>query len=298
MIKEEGVLPNLLVIGGQKCGSTWIHYKLNNHVDCFMSKTKEVGFFLKNIDDQNLVDYKEHFKIDSQKYTYYGESTPVYFWTYDKAAKYCQYNFGNKHIPSTIHRSLGSKLRIVLSLRNPVDRAVSAYFHHFKNGRFRGNESILDVGNQFGIIDMGFYKRHLKHWYKYYSKENFTTVFFDDIKSKPKETLIAMFKDLKISHEIDYLDGISKQNNPGFVLKASNNCLTIDMESSEKLNKSTFQNNVDKLHKNYVIPLIHKNELIQLQNIFKADSDYIMTHFNRLDLNWNSPIELNSFLNN
>jgi hypothetical protein len=38
-------LPNLLVIGAQKCGTTWLYERLRRHPDIFLSKTKELSFF-------------------------------------------------------------------------------------------------------------------------------------------------------------------------------------------------------------------------------------------------------------
>jgi len=298
MQQTELNLPNLLVIGGQKCGSTWIHRKLSLHNKCFMSKVKELTFFLKKEELHDITEYASNFQIDKSLYQYYGESTPVYLWTCDEKASYCKYSYGNKNIAASIRKTLGPELKIVISLRNPVDRALSAYLHHFKNGRFRGNESILDVGDQYGIIDMGFYKRHLAHWFKYYPIENFSFVFFDDIKKDPHATLFNLLTELNLENDFSRLPNVNRQNNPGFTLKVVNDCITIDMESLKKLNENAFIKNIANLHKDYIVPLIHINEFKKLNEIFYEDNKFIMDLFDRHDLRWNDEIKLTSLLNN
>jgi len=292
------LLPNLLVIGGQKCGSTWIHKNLAIHKKCYMSQVKELTFFLKKPELHDLNVYAENFPITKNDYTYFGESTPVYFWTYDEHSKYCQYTYGNKNIASSIRNSLGEDLKIVLSLRNPVDRAVFAFLHHYKHGRFKGNESILDIGYQFGIVDMGFYKRHLLHWYNYYSPDNFTIIFFDDIKKDADSTLNNLLSTLKLENDFSTTPNVRKKNNPGFALKIIDDYITIDMDSSKKLNETAFAKNVSNLHYDYRIPKVYQNELKILQKIFMDDIKFVLNYFNRNDLNWDKEVELTSLLNN
>src|SRR5205823_6451274 len=44
--KETGALPNLVVIGGLKCGTTSLHHYLNLHPEVEMSRPKELNFFV------------------------------------------------------------------------------------------------------------------------------------------------------------------------------------------------------------------------------------------------------------
>lgn len=292
------ILPNLLVIGGQKCGSTWIHKKLALHNKCFMSKTKELTFFLKPEDEQELNEYIGNFPVESIRYKYVGESTPVYFWTYDEESEYCNDYYGNKNIASSVLKTLGDNIQIVLSLRNPVDRAISAYLHHFKMGRFKGDESILDVGKRFGLIDMGFYKRHLEHWHNYFSTENFTVIFFDDIKQNPGSTLKIILDSLDLEDDFRKVPDVNKQDNPGFTLKVEEDYITIDMESMDKLNKKVFKEGALNIQDDFVVPKIYKHELESLQKLYMNDIQYIQKRFNRDDLGWDSVIQLEAFLNN
>lgn len=70
-------LPNLMIIGAMKCGTTRLYSYLNQHPDIFMSEVKEINYFLKERKYDKGVDwYKNHFitekkirRESSQSYT-------------------------------------------------------------------------------------------------------------------------------------------------------------------------------------------------------------------------------------
>jgi len=74
------MLPNLVIIGAAKCGTTSLHYYLNLHPQIFMSEMKELNFFaheghwklgVKWYELQFPANMKRNIKI-------YGEATPKY----------------------------------------------------------------------------------------------------------------------------------------------------------------------------------------------------------------------------
>src|SRR5580698_6079221 len=69
-------LPNLVVIGGAKTGSTSLHYYLGRHPQVFMSHQKEIRFFSDHF--QKGVDwYRSHFRATSH-FDIRGETSPKY----------------------------------------------------------------------------------------------------------------------------------------------------------------------------------------------------------------------------
>ena len=150
-------LPNLLVIGGQKCGSTWLHERLEVHPEIFMSNPKELRFFGhkgKTDSEQGLVDYRAHFAAGAEQH-YRGESTPAYFWSYDENSPWAvDLKRSNLRIPPVVRRILGPEVKLILSLRDPVQRAISAFHHHLRAGNLEAGDTIRQQGHRFGIIDM------------------------------------------------------------------------------------------------------------------------------------------------
>ena len=127
MMKKK--LPNFLIVGAAKSGTSSLHNYLNQHPDVFMPsynekgmKVKEPRFLIKNlVKDRlhngiwSLEEYQSLFnKVKSEKMI--GESTVLYLYYYKEAIQ-------------NIKKYLGEDVKIIIMLRHPVDRAFSAYTH-------------------------------------------------------------------------------------------------------------------------------------------------------------------------
>lgn len=108
-------LPNLVVIGAQKCGTSSLHRYLDLHPAIAMSKPKELKFFVHaDPTEERLAWYTHHFRADAP---IRGESSPVY--TY--------YPFVTG-VPERMH-GLIPEARLIYMVRDPIERAVSEYLH-------------------------------------------------------------------------------------------------------------------------------------------------------------------------
>ena len=120
-------LPNFLIVGAAKCGTSSLHNYLNQHPDVFMPtftpeglKVKEPRFLIKEKLQKrlpkgiwNYEDYKLLFdNVTNEKAI--GESTVLYLYYHNEAIK-------------NIKKYLGEDVKIIIMLRNPIDRAYSAY---------------------------------------------------------------------------------------------------------------------------------------------------------------------------
>src|SRR5688500_4010417 len=74
--KRQAALPNLIIIGGLKCGTTSIHHYLGLHPEVQMSKPKELNFFVSELNwDLGIPWYKSRF---DSRFPVRGESSPHY----------------------------------------------------------------------------------------------------------------------------------------------------------------------------------------------------------------------------
>ena len=74
--RRHAALPNLIIIGGLKCGTTSIHHYLGLHPEINMSKPKELNFFVKELNwDLGLDWYRGRF---DERFEVRGESSPHY----------------------------------------------------------------------------------------------------------------------------------------------------------------------------------------------------------------------------
>lgn len=176
--------PNLLIAGAQKSGTTWLHAQLQHHPDVFMSAKKELNYFHNghNVPDPaGIVEYLSHFR-EAQDERYVGESTPHYFW---RRRSDSPFSAPRKHDTAKfIWDTLGSDVVIVISLRDPVSRAVSAYHHNFSRGRIAKGQSVFHCDPRMGLVDLGFYKRHWSHWAQIFGPQ-LRLLLFDDLEADP-----------------------------------------------------------------------------------------------------------------
>jgi hypothetical protein len=228
-------LPNFLIIGTQKGGTTWLHENLKGHPQIFLPQgKKELEFFSyyqKKIADHGLNYYLKHFNqfedlINSEKPKAIGEATPSYFWSINPDRQWSNptNQHFNRHIPESVHQLLGDQLKLILCLRDPVERAISAYFHHIKRDRIcYQTQRILDVGHLHGIIDMGFYSQHLNAWLRKFSLDNFKILIYErDIKQNKQRTIVDICKFLQVDHRLfPPATNLNKYHNQGLKYRST-----------------------------------------------------------------------------
>ena len=105
-----------------------------------------------------------------------GDVNGAYFWTETGSAWSIRLDSFNKQIPESVKAFLGDEIQFIISLRSPVERAVSAYLHHIHHGAVRPDQKLLDVDAPLGIVDMGFFGAHLKNWLRVYPAKQFLVI--------------------------------------------------------------------------------------------------------------------------
>jgi hypothetical protein len=193
-------LPQFLVIGAQKAGTSWLHHHLRRHPGVFMPEAKDQGYFCWCEGPQALTleQYLQVFEPAAEDQLV-GEATAAYFWTDSgsawgaKPAGYCP------DVPKRVLDTLGGETRLILSLRDPVERAVSAYLHHIAFGDLDPAVSLLDAGDFIGLLDIGFYAAHLENWLRYFPLQQFLVLDFEqDIQGQPRVALRRVFEFLEV----------------------------------------------------------------------------------------------------
>lgn len=172
--------PNLLLIGAQKSGTTSIATMLGTHRSILLPPEKEVNFFSRPNWGTGLDAYHKRFP-DRVGVEYWMDATPGYMWTQTKYSKSLGDLSPMQHdIPSAIHDTLGTNIRIIAIMRHPVKRAVSAFFHQFRMGRIGSDDRIRNLGHQQGIVDLGFYSEHLAAYRAIFPETAFKILFFEN----------------------------------------------------------------------------------------------------------------------
>ena len=109
--------PHFLGIGTQKGGTSSLYHLLKRHPNVYLPANKEQHYFTTHY-EQGKAWYEREF-ADAAPGQIRGEITPYYLF--------------HPKVPERIYRYRASMLLIAL-LRDPVDRALSQYFHAFRHG--------------------------------------------------------------------------------------------------------------------------------------------------------------------
>lgn len=205
-------IPDFLVIGAQKAGSTWLYRNLKLHPEIFMPEQVELLHFNRPncLSEDRIQAYLDHFR-GSATFKRVGEKTPGYFWS-SKSGKFPNQppRGHNPDIPLSVKTALGPGTDILISLRHPVQRAISAYSHHAQRNRINPDLPFKKTAQTLGIADIGFYAMHLKAWREQFPQSQIKTMIFErDIIGRPAEGFRACCEFLDV--DPNFLPGTLKK---------------------------------------------------------------------------------------
>lgn len=250
-------LPNFLIIGAQKGGSTWLYDTLSRHNQVYLPKRVELSHF--NRADCGSVEarerYKEFFLDVKPSHRVMGEKTPSYLWSYDERSNFCNpHSSHNRDIPASVKGQLGRSVKLISSLRHPVWRSISSFFHHAQRDRIDRNSTMTDQFEKFGLVDIGFYARHLELWREHFDAKQFLTLIMErDTISEPKKGLESIFRFLDIEEDYSILDnsksstvGQERIYEKGSISSTLNNSPVISAQDIKNL-MEIYKNSMDDL---------------------------------------------------
>jgi len=168
-------LPNFLYVGPDKAGSSWLHETLIRHPEVYLTPAKDLYFFDRYY-DRGADWYAAQFRDASDE--------PV-------VGEVCQDYLFHPEAAERIHTTLGPDLRIMVSLRDPVERAWSSYLYMRKHG----------IGPQtFGealrtrpeLLDHGRYATGLDRFLRLYPRDQVHVALFDDLSRDAQAFLDAV----------------------------------------------------------------------------------------------------------
>ena len=122
-------LPNFLIIGAAKSGTTSLHEELSKHPEIFMCNPKE-PHFLANLPDNTIGGNYGYPRVDEAGYYSLFQKVKNEKIIGESSVSILFYKNAIKKAKSL----LGQNIKIVVVLRNPVDRAFSNYMMHVRDG--------------------------------------------------------------------------------------------------------------------------------------------------------------------
>src|SRR5918993_382064 len=174
--------PTYVGIGAQKCASTWLHRILESHPEVSVPEVKEADFFSYHY-DRGFQWYQRCFATapESSQVRARGEISPSYF---------CE-----PAVPERVARYMpGAK--IMVSLRDPVERALSNHRHDVKQRHLTGDDLSFERGlsNNPMYVEQGLYATHLKRWLQYFPRERILVVLMDEVAADPRAVCRSVYR--------------------------------------------------------------------------------------------------------
>jgi hypothetical protein len=162
-------------VGPQRAGTSWLHQNFMHHPEvCLPQAPVKETFYFDERHHYGLSWYKKYFPADSDQFMgSVGEFGPSYF-----------------DVSEASHRiyQLNPECKILINLRNPVDRAYSVFLHYLKHGLVPPDFTKA-IEQEPRLLSCGHYKVHVQRWIDVFGADNIHYVVLDDIKQQPLPTL-------------------------------------------------------------------------------------------------------------
>lgn len=195
-------LPNFLIIGAAKSGTSALYRYLGQHPQIYMSARKEPHFFSFNSRTKftqgpgdtiplAITEFSEYCSLFEgvTDETVIGEASPTYLYVPGTAERI------SKTLPD---------VKMIAILRQPVERAYSAYMHVVRDGRepvsdfckaiYEEERRIEDNwGPIWHYINGGFYYKQLMRYFSLFSDSQVKVILYDDFKENALKTIKGVF---------------------------------------------------------------------------------------------------------
>jgi hypothetical protein len=182
------MLPNLIVIGAMKSGTSSLHSYLDLHPQVSMSDPKELDFFvLEKNWPKGVAWYESHF-ADGARVN--GESSP----NYTKC-----HLFGG--VPARMH-ALVPDAKLIYLLRDPVERIISHYVHNVAARSEHRSFADAVRSNKHYVLSSKYYMQ-LERYLEYYRPSDILVLTSEDLYARRQQAMQAAFRFLGIDKDFD-----------------------------------------------------------------------------------------------
>jgi hypothetical protein len=201
-------LPNFLIIGAEKCGTTSLYYYLKQHPEVYLPKRKELHYFscehmkkqMAGPGDKRILpalcatrqEYNAYYQhVRSERAV--GDASPSYFYFAE--------------VSERIQAELG-KPKMVLALRDPIDKAYSQYMHLVRDNRetlefydalMAEKQRTKEGWSAFWrYAESSLYAEKIKRYLHVFGEDHIRIILFEDLASVPHLVMHDLFQFLGV----------------------------------------------------------------------------------------------------
>ncbi|MBE9129475.1 MULTISPECIES: sulfotransferase family protein [unclassified Coleofasciculus] len=286
-------LPNFIIIGVQKAGTTSVYNYLNQHPQIYMSPVKETNFLEKDWEElpnsskskiDTLEKYCQLFE-GAQDEIAIGEASPNYLFHYESSSRRIQ-----RYVPNA---------KLIAILRNPAERAYSDYLMHIRDAIGNGKQTSLAEQIKFKahksfLIRKGFYYTPLKHYFEAFGKDQINVYLYDDLCKDSGEFMREMYRFLGVDDTFtadvskkaqvaqvpksNWLNTLLRKQNPLRAAVASGLRYILPLETRQNIRSNLIQiNSQDKktaplsAEERQQLVELYREDILSLQDLLQRD---------------------------
>jgi hypothetical protein len=196
---------DFLVLGAQKCATTWLHSCLVEHPELYLPPRKrEVEYLGGDLFEVNGSDWYFSMFEAARQDQKIGDVSVEYLF--------------DSRSPEIVAKYLPD-VKLIVSLRDPIDRAISAFYWYLRKGKIpeldltQGLTMALEIlqsvtppnitggNNLVDILRRGFYDEQIERYLHYFDGDQFLTLLYEDIDNNPQSVLKTIYTYLGVKSD-------------------------------------------------------------------------------------------------
>jgi len=215
--------PNFFIVGAPKCGTTSLYKYLEDHPKVFMSKPKEVNYFSSaELKKQGLY-YQDHKVETAQDYELLFRGADTEKVVGEASVSYLFY----EKVPEKI-QEYAPDAKILILLRNPIDRAHSHYLMDSRLGYCKlGFDDIVfrrftdpsrgELHYQ-QVVELGLYAKQVARYVAAFGTKNVKIYLMEDLLGATQATVSDLYQFMGVDHirsesKLEHHNGFSMPKN-------------------------------------------------------------------------------------
>lgn len=276
--------PTFIGLGAQKAATSWIYAVLMDHPRVRVSWPKEIDFFSKYF--ERGFQWYESFFENPSGHIAIGEVSPSYL--HDKEA------------PQRAHQ-YNPDFRVIVSLRDPVDRAYSNHLHAVRLRLFTGEDLSFEAGlaNNPMYLERSRYNIQLKRWLEFFKRNQILVIVQEEIRKQPSEHARLLYRHVGVD-ESYCSDVVDKKVNESFMPKSLGREKTYQtlgralrrsgagglVERAKQINLLSSFRRSNRLDVRTLVPPLNPDTRAQLETHFANDVLELTSLLGRESLPW------------
>lgn len=275
-------MPNFLIVGAPKSGTTSLYQYLKQHPKIYLPTKKEPHFFsfegrTEGFNGPGQAKFMEKRVTKMEDYCALfdkvtdeiaiGEASTSYLYVTEAVARIEQY------IP---------KVKLIAILRDPVDRAFSHYLHHRRNG----GEVLLDFAQAIQEEEnrirknwspfwqykrIGFYYSHLKRYFDKFPANQIRVYLYEELRANPTKMVQDIFSFLEVDDT--WISETSKKYNLSSLKTVPRNKTIHEFLTQENPIKSAIKQVFPRQLRQQLKKSVQQGNIVKMSNSYKPSID-------------------------